>query len=175
MRTFGALVLRSSSSWILARDGRHCPLETPSLSHHVGAPQPRARASSQPPDGCIYIFPALARPDGCSARLAQACVVERVGPSDRLEPRARPLSGCSWCLISKLFLCLDTGRIGRQRLSAIQNDRCGHQFVVDWTRVGDRTIARQSRQCWCRRLFCTTHAGSWCALRARFAARRTAP
>eukprot|EP00965_Chrysotila_dentata_P225592 6194855-Pleurochrysis_carterae.AAC.1 len=77
-------------------------------------------------------------------------------------------------VIRRLFLCLDTGQIGRQRLSAVRDDRCGYQFVVDWAPVGDRTIACQSRQCWCRRLFCTMHVGSWCALRARFTARGVA-
>eukprot|EP00965_Chrysotila_dentata_P219851 6191392-Pleurochrysis_carterae.AAC.1 len=68
MRTRVALALRSSSSWILACDGRHCPLSHPPRAVAQARPSQCACAFSQPPDDCIHIFiVAPARPDGSNS------------------------------------------------------------------------------------------------------------
>eukprot|EP00965_Chrysotila_dentata_P134150 4436593-Pleurochrysis_carterae.AAC.1 len=54
--------------------------------------------------------------------------------------RARGLKAAARILI----LCPDTGQIGRQRLSAVHNDRCGHRLIVDWAPDDNRAIARGS-------------------------------
>eukprot|EP00965_Chrysotila_dentata_P114669 3790213-Pleurochrysis_carterae.AAC.2 len=69
----------------------------------------------------------------------------------------------------RLFLCLNTGRIGRQRLSAVRDDRCGHRLVVDWASVDDSNRSLESTVL-VQRLLYTTHVGSWWALRAQFPA-----
>eukprot|EP00965_Chrysotila_dentata_P024975 827949-Pleurochrysis_carterae.AAC.1 len=58
-------------------------------------------------------------------------------------------SGSNWLsfwdtpvVINRLFLRPDTNQIGRQKLSAVQNEMCGHRLLVDWAPVGDRAIAR---------------------------------
>eukprot|EP00965_Chrysotila_dentata_P108780 3593611-Pleurochrysis_carterae.AAC.1 len=70
MRTRGALALRSPSSWILARDGRRCPVEPPPRATAQARPSPRACACSEPPTTCIYVIVvAPARPDGRSGKI----------------------------------------------------------------------------------------------------------
>eukprot|EP00965_Chrysotila_dentata_P256323 6212510-Pleurochrysis_carterae.AAC.1 len=46
MRTCGALAFRSSSSWILARDGCHYPLRTPSFMAKATCQKSRQRLAN---------------------------------------------------------------------------------------------------------------------------------
>eukprot|EP00965_Chrysotila_dentata_P259773 6213676-Pleurochrysis_carterae.AAC.1 len=61
------------------------PSRATSSSHPVGATQPPRPRLLPDPNG-LYLYISIApSPPGCTP--AQACVVERVSPKDRLEPR----------------------------------------------------------------------------------------